>query len=273
MKKVGEFLKSSRQDRQITLSEISERTKIQLHYLEALEKGDFEKFHGEVYLKGALRSYAESIGLDPGEVTELYRSQKGEAAPAEMPEVPREKAEAPPRMIQGERSPSFIYAIIVAVLLLVAGGYWLASRDSLRNPFEPCDPESRTGVVDPEKTGPPEEVDKDDAEKEPGPAAADIELSPAESTARETVFSVSNTEQLELKLTSGEPCWIKALMDGREQFEPRNLGAGEELALNASETIWIRLGNPRSIRLILNGIEVKGIGGKREPHNVLFVHR
>lgn len=273
MKEVGEFLKNSRQDRQITLGEISERTKIQQHYLEALEQGDFGKFHGEVYLKGALRSYAESIGLDPGEVLELYRSRKGEAAPVDMPEAAGEKKAALPGTIQGERGPSFIYAIVVAVLLLAAGGYWLASRDSLRNPFEPRDPESQTGVVDPENSGSPDQENRGDGEKEPGPAAADIELSPAESTARETVFSVSNTEQLELKLTSGEPCWIKALMDGREQFEPRNLGEGEELALNASETIWIRLGNPRSIRLILNGIELKGIGGKREPHNVLFVRK
>lgn len=274
MEKVGEFLKNSRQDRQISLSEISERTKIQRHYLEALEKGDFDKFSGEVYLRGALRSYAESIGLDPGKVMELYHVRKGETAPAEeMPAAPRKKPAPPPRITQGERGPSFIYGIIVVILLLAAGGYWLASREGLKSPFKPLDPGSQAGVVDPGESGTPGEDEKGGAEGEPAAATAEIRPLPAESTAQETAFRVGNAERLELRLSSEEPCWIKALMDDGEKFAPRNLGAGEEMLLEASETIWIRLGNPRSVKLILNGIEVKGISGKRDPHNVLFVRK
>ncbi len=270
MEKVGDFLKSSRQDRQISLHEISERTKIQQHYLEALERGDFKKFSGEVYLKGALRSYAESIGLDPGEVMELYRRRKGEAEPEE-PAAPVEKASAQPRVPRGEGSPSFVYGIIVLALLLAAGGYWLSSLDSPVNPFKQSHTNSQAGHVDPGKPGPPSEGEAGGDEAEPVVKEAEIKLSTEESTAQETVFTVSNTERLKLELSSGEACWIKALMDDREQFEPRNLRSDEGMTLEASEKIWIRLGNPRSIKIILNGIEVKGISGKKDPHNILFI--
>ena len=126
MKELLDLLRQARREKQISLREISEQTKIQVHYLESLEAGDFDKFPGEVYLKGALRNYAETVGLDPKEVLSLYRSLKNEAPPEEPEAAPPKEAAAPP--VRKERRPSFIYGLIVLVLLLVAGGYWFVEQ-------------------------------------------------------------------------------------------------------------------------------------------------
>ena len=65
MSTFGEDLKRERELRKIPLREISESTKINLRYLEALERNDFEHLPGGVFARGFVRAYAQYIGIDP----------------------------------------------------------------------------------------------------------------------------------------------------------------------------------------------------------------
>lgn len=273
VKELGDLLKKARQDNQISLSEISERTKIQVHYLEALENGDFDRFSGEVYLKGGLKNYAEAVGLDPEEVLDLYRNLKGDPAPEEPLIVPREKPPAPPQSPRGEKGPSFIYGLIVLILLLAAGGYWFTSQYMPRAPFKPGPSGNQAEPAEPEDPAVPGEEEPGHDEAPPPLTAAKIKVSAGESTPLETVFSVGNVEQLELKLLCNEHCWIKMVADGQEQFQERTLPQGEEIVVDAAEKIWIRLGNPPGVKLTVNGIEVTEISRQKNAHNFLFVRK
>jgi cytoskeletal protein RodZ len=51
---------------------ISQETKISLKVLECIEEEAFENLPALVYLKGFLRGYAQSLGLDPQKVIEEY---------------------------------------------------------------------------------------------------------------------------------------------------------------------------------------------------------
>ncbi|MGI6707768.1 MAG: helix-turn-helix domain-containing protein [Dethiobacteria bacterium] len=271
MNELGEFLKKARRDNGLSLREISELTKIQVHYLEALEEGDFGKFPGEVYLKGALRNYAEAVGLDPETVLEQYRSLAGEP-PAEEPVEPVKKTPSRPHTLPGERSPSFIYGLIVILLLLAAGSYWFVKnyqKDGL--PLEPGPSGNQEEPAAPETPGSSGEETPGQEETAPNETEVEIRVSAQESTERETVFYVNNAEQLELELLCSERCWIDMQVDGKEQFPQRNLQKGEEITAGASEKIWIRLGNPRGVKLTLNGIDVAEVSRQKNPHNYLFV--
>jgi len=68
----GEELKRERELREITLREISEATKVNLRYLDALERNDFERLPGGVFNKGFVRAYAEYIGVDPETMVNAY---------------------------------------------------------------------------------------------------------------------------------------------------------------------------------------------------------
>lgn len=274
MKELGELLQKARQDNQLSLKEISEQTKIQIHYLEALENGDFDRFSGDVYLKGALKNYAEAAGLDPEEVLDLYHKLKGAPPPGEPLVELREKPPAPLQTPRGERDPSFIYGLIILLLLLAAGGCWFfAHYQKDKPPLEPDPSENQAEPAEPEapESSGGEEPGQD--EELPPVKAVEIKLSAAESTARETFFSVGNVEQLELELLCNERCWIKMLVDGKEQFPQRNFRKGEEVVVDTAEKIWIRLGNPQGVKMTINGIEVAEVSRQKKAHNFVFVRK
>ena len=56
MQTVGNYLKSGREAKKISLSEISRTTKISKRYLDCLEQDDFEKMPGTPYIKGYITS-------------------------------------------------------------------------------------------------------------------------------------------------------------------------------------------------------------------------
>jgi hypothetical protein len=68
----GETLKQIREKMNFDLQTISAETRINPKILQAIEEEAREKFPPRVYLKGFLRSYARSLGLDPAPVVEGY---------------------------------------------------------------------------------------------------------------------------------------------------------------------------------------------------------
>ena len=68
----GRTLKQIRERMGIDLEIISQETKINKKTLESIEEEDLERLPALVYLKGFLRGYAQSLGLDPQKVVEGY---------------------------------------------------------------------------------------------------------------------------------------------------------------------------------------------------------
>jgi len=68
----GKTLKQVREKMGIELQTISKETKITIKILELIEEEVFEKLPTLVYLKGFLKNYAQSLGLDPQKVIEEY---------------------------------------------------------------------------------------------------------------------------------------------------------------------------------------------------------
>lgn len=75
----GRELKQVRERMGLELQTVSKETKISLKILESLEEENFEKLPALVYLKGFLKSYAQSLGLDPQKVVEGYLQSMGES--------------------------------------------------------------------------------------------------------------------------------------------------------------------------------------------------
>jgi len=147
MSSFGETLKRERELRQISLREIAEATKINLRYLDALERDDFRHLPGGVFNKGFVRAYAQFIGIDPETMVTAYLEEDGRqqsrAARASGGTPLVHEAEAPVRSIAG-RLWFAALVIVLIVVLLVAGltalGYGpLASRfKSLRSSEGPA---------------------------------------------------------------------------------------------------------------------------------------
>ncbi len=75
-------LATIRQNRGISLEQISEWTKISIRSLKAIECGDFSKLPGGIYNTNYLRQYARAIDFDESELLAYYNAQMGVGLPA-----------------------------------------------------------------------------------------------------------------------------------------------------------------------------------------------
>ncbi len=72
---IGSELKAARTSRKITLETVSQRTKIPVKYLEALEEDHFDLFPSHTYAKGFIRAYAKVVGVDPMVLTRQFNAE------------------------------------------------------------------------------------------------------------------------------------------------------------------------------------------------------
>jgi len=132
---IGEKLKSVRESRKISIKEVAADTNISALYIEALEDEDFDKFPGETYVIGFLKSYSEYLKLDTDEIIMLYKGYKiGESA------TPLEELTRPTRSsfmlvlvnFFETYKNIFFYAGVALVSLFIVWGIWSLTRDDVK---------------------------------------------------------------------------------------------------------------------------------------------
>lgn len=72
-KTIGELLKQERQQRGVSLPELSAKTKVRREYLEALESGDLSCLPAAPFVKGYIRACARVLGLDADSLIAILR--------------------------------------------------------------------------------------------------------------------------------------------------------------------------------------------------------
>lgn len=73
MRTVGQILKRTRLDKGVDLIQIAKTTKIQIKYLEAIEKDAYTTLPSPATSRGFIRNYASAIGLSPDVLLALFR--------------------------------------------------------------------------------------------------------------------------------------------------------------------------------------------------------
>lgn len=69
---IGEQLRQAREGRGIPLREISDQTRISMHYLEAIESNDYKRLPGGIFNRSFVKAYARYVGYDEKEAIEGY---------------------------------------------------------------------------------------------------------------------------------------------------------------------------------------------------------
>lgn len=73
MKTVGEIIHSERLKKDITLEKLSHLTKIDIKYLEAIEKNAFHLLPSETFTKGFIRNISLRLDRNPDELVAIFR--------------------------------------------------------------------------------------------------------------------------------------------------------------------------------------------------------
>jgi cytoskeletal protein RodZ len=270
LKEIGEFLKSAREEKGISLDDISNSTKIPKRYLRSLEEGDFSCFSGEVYLKGALRHYADAVGLNPREIISGYelllkkekkyenekRGQRTHTKRIEdnRPVVARNKKKIFP--------PAALIWITLLAIVVVGSLWYLSQQPPGENAGIPY-----AGEPAPEENG-GDDNNFDLPEEELFPEPEEPEIAIVSSSSNEIVYTLSKAEEKQVHLAFSGRCWVRIEQDGTLIEEATYVNGDTKQLSDALET-RIRLGCPSVVKIGINGIELEDLKGIGNPINII----
>jgi transcriptional regulator with XRE-family HTH domain len=114
---IGDVLRETREERGLTLVEVSDATKIRVRYLRALEAEEWDVMPAPAYARGFLRTYSTFLGLDADALVEEFR-RGVEPAAAEARGTERAPPVAPP--VGSGRRFGFGAVALLAALAVIA---------------------------------------------------------------------------------------------------------------------------------------------------------
>jgi len=262
MEEIGEKLRSAREENNISLREINEKTKININMLEAMEKGDFSVFESDVYVTGALRHYAEAVGLDAREIVDQYKQLKKERQETEEGDTGARERKAPKRGRTAGRSfPPVITTTVIIIVIAISWGLWsiFSNGIDIDLSFDMNDEVEENEIEPPNNDENDEEIndienDNDEEIDEPEP---EVELVEEETDQQTYVYRLTGAEDLELRLDFIASCWVDIEADG-DSYE---MGTYEEgsLEVEAQNTINIHFGNPAGAQIHVNDIRIEDL--------------
>ncbi|MBM7564681.1 helix-turn-helix domain-containing protein [Paenibacillus sacheonensis] len=162
MSDLGALLKKAREQRNLSLDDIQDLTKIRKRYLEAIEEGNYSVLPGSFYVRAFVKNYAESVGLDAEEVLRLYNKE----IPSGVPEQPVIEPVQRPRRAQTQTSDRvsrwgfrvLIWSFLLLIIVLV---YVFAIKQPNDNQVDSADQGKMTDQTTPPATNPDKGTVKD----------------------------------------------------------------------------------------------------------------
>lgn len=279
--KFAEELRAAREKSGITLQQIAQKSRIDLKYIQAIDKGDFS-FLPELYVKAFIKQFAKIVGFDEQAAIKKYEAAKSGKAPLEKTEPekpagteensspdtpPVENKPEPPKVQKPvksfqessdkkpEMTPVTFYeklktdkrlligVIAGAVIILLALVYFLFIRQS-------------SDIIVAEK--PYEEIRKENQqryipEEQPGQISDGV--------------SVTSADSLNLIISATDTTWIRMKLDGREVQEFK-LYPNTDRSIRAAVKISMIVGNAGATKMKLNDKQLNFSGKKNEVRYV-----
>ena len=118
---VGDYLKTRREARGVSLKTVSKDTKISLTKLEFLEKNDFENLPNKIYVEGYIKSYAKSIGIRPDDclkILHLTYQKSSLRRRLSLQEIPKENDRKGSRTSYAKISFTLLGLVFILLILL-----------------------------------------------------------------------------------------------------------------------------------------------------------
>jgi len=274
----GARLKQEREQRGVSLSEISQATKISTRLLQALEAEQFQQLPGGIFNKGFIRAYARCLGLDEDQVIADYLVATG-ALPAENSENGEESA---PRGFRPEAvddsSPNLPWGLFAIVLLMIALAFALwgfYSRQGAKASRQTAASAKHSGNAVAPSVSPassPPQTTGSAAPANPTSTAA-VSATKAPETVATTAAGnpkpTSNMGPLLVNISAREDSWVSISADGKQIMQD-TLIAPAEKSVRAGKEIVVKAGNVGALDFALNGKKLPLQGALGEVKTLTF---
>jgi hypothetical protein len=217
---IGDSLAEARRQAGLTITQVSQETRIRESIIRGIEQGDFSACGGDFYARGHIRSIGTVIGLDPEPLIREYDAEHGPLGAMRAADVFEPST---PIKIRERRSPS-LSLIVVVVLLGIIGfsAYHLVSTHG-KNKQAAAPPRVTTSAKPTTHPSPT-----------PSPSAT--------------------PDDVTIHLTATEDCWVllTSTVDG-SQIYMGTIPAGSSMTWTEKQAVKISLGNPGGIVLTVDG--------------------
>jgi cytoskeletal protein RodZ len=114
MPSVGQYLRELREQRKMSVEEVSRATRVPVASVERIEADRFDELPGEVFVRGFLKSYARSLGVPPDDVLARYTASRRVAWVTPLPIA------APTKPARGRRLGVAVAFVLLLILFTLA---------------------------------------------------------------------------------------------------------------------------------------------------------
>jgi transcriptional regulator with XRE-family HTH domain len=114
---IGETLAQAREQAGLTITQVSQQTRIRQSIIADIERGDFGSCGGDFYARGDIRAIARAVRADPGPLIEAYDAARGVAGPVAPADV-----FGPVRPVKLHERRAVPWAAVLGLALLAAVG-------------------------------------------------------------------------------------------------------------------------------------------------------
>lgn len=212
---VGATLRRLRLEKNLTVEQIAQDTKIHIKFIRALEEEHWAEFPARVYLEGFLKRYADLLGTSGEELLKILRpALQNEVKPGFSSPAPREDRNGETTMTPSASRPLWFLAVSAGLVMGLALVY--VKLDERRARVEYVAPVVPLAVPAPAPVAPP------------APAVHDVRLS------------------------ATSPVWVRVWLDGKVKFEGI-LPATVEKAWTAEDSLRVMAGNPSILTVLVDG--------------------
>ncbi|MDI6735703.1 MAG: DUF4115 domain-containing protein [bacterium] len=279
MSKIGEFLRKKRELEGISLDDIANQTMIAKKYIEALEQGNHDIFPAEVYAKGFLRNYANTIGFNEKEVNELNAQYELEWQESHFDETYSDEtrfgetrfgetrfgethptgqiSKSQAKIAFAEKTNTLLYLIIFILIISLSGllTFYITMQKTSHYP----DPAKILG-----------EEDISNAENAIGKRIEKIKDIIKQEIDKSVVIKPADkiSKKVLVEAFASEKVWLRAVIDNKKTEEVI-LEPDQRRKWQADEKIFLTIGNAGGVVFKLNEEYIGALGRKGEVKKIL----
>ncbi len=227
---LGRYLKRERENRKLSLREVSKQIKVREPFLRAFEEDRRDLLPSVTYVRGFLSAYARYLGLDPNEVILRYEADS------------KSEATIGPEVLPQKRTlwhPKYLWTIGGVIIVGFIVLYLFLSPS--QPPVAPPPPEPETSETIAQPSSPPVS-EKPSALAEKG---------------------------ISLDIKAEERTWVAIQIDGQPTREA-TFQPGESFTYRAAKRIELLLGNAGGLDMTFNERRLEKVGKSGEVVTVVF---
>lgn len=232
---LGERLRQSRQEQNLSLDKVAAKTLIQRRLLQAIEAGQLNELPEPIYTQGLIKRYADMLGLNGEELSSSFPTGYTQLSIKPSWRIPTVQLR-----------PIHLYLLYIFVIICAVNAL-----------SHMLSPELQASSSHQEKQEPP--LDQGRLPRSANLASVSTSPNAASKT----------TKPVRIDITLKAPSWIRVVADGKMQFEGL-LPEGTQRTWVAQEQLTVRAGNAGGVLVTFNQEKAKQLGSPGEVQEVTF---